>query len=72
MSDVKTYDYQLSTDSGCSTAWEQEILVPIGTKIFHEYGLYKVTGYGDKDGKDTKVTANIQNVWCERIYGSKQ
>lgn len=64
---MKRYDYQLCDDGGVSTAWEQEILVPIGTKFLHEFGLYIVDGYMTEQGINTMKKENISQVICNRI-----
>ena len=69
---MRVYDYQLCDDGGVSQAESQRILIPIGTQFLHEYGMYRVDEYRDKDGEVTKVTNNISTVWCERIKTNKE
>ena len=67
MNTSNIYDYHLCDNSGVSTAWSQKILIPVGTKFLHEFGLYEVREYRDEQGELTKVTDRITQVICERL-----
>lgn len=66
------FNYLLCDNGGMSTAYDQEIIIPIGTNFLHEYGLYTVVEYRDKDGNPTRKTDKIKMVDCERIKTNEE
>lgn len=69
---MRIYDYHLDDDSGSSLAEEQAILIPIGTKFLHEYGLYQVGHYRNQVGEVTRKQDEIYTVHCDRIKSNNQ
>lgn len=69
---TKRYDYHLEDDSGVSEAWDQKILIPIGTKFLHDFGLYEVREYRDESGELTDKRSKIKGVWCQRLKSNQQ
>lgn len=69
---MRTYTYLLCDDGGVSNAERQEILIPLNTKFLHDFGLYKVTEYIDRNGNTTKTTAKIDRVICDRLKSNAE
>lgn len=60
------YTYLLCDDNGVSNC-ELPILMAVGNKFRHEYGIYTVTGYRDDDGRQETRFGKITQVECDRI-----
>lgn len=62
-----TYLYLLCDDGGVSNC-ELPVLMSIGSKFRHEYGIYKVIDYRNDTGTEETKFSLITQVTCEREY----
>lgn len=62
---MRKYHYLLCDDGGVSD-WFGEILIQRGALFQHEYGVYKVVCYLDKNGEETEKRSKIEMVECQR------
>lgn len=69
---MKRYNYVLIDDGGANDLSNQQILIPLGTKFLHEFGLYQVSEYVDRAGNTTKKTANIYKILCDRLKTNQE
>lgn len=64
------YTYLLIDDGGVSHC-ELPVLMAIGSKFRHEYGIYVVTDYLDDQGTPETRFSKITQVSCDRIEKMK-
>lgn len=60
------YTYLLIDDGGVSNC-ELPVLMAIGSKFRHEYGIYVVTDYVNDEGEKETRFSKITQVSCDRI-----
>lgn len=66
------FHYLLEDNSGVSDIWDCEMLIPVGAKFLHEYGLYEVRMCIDSEGEETKTQAKIEAVVCEKLKSNQE
>lgn len=64
------YTYLLIDDGGASNC-ELPVLMAIGSKFRHEYGIYVVTDYLNDQGTLETRFSKITQVSCDRIEKTK-
>lgn len=59
-------------DDGGASNCELPVLMAIGTKFRHEYGIYLVIDYVNDQGEKEEKFSKITQVSCDRIQKVKQ
>lgn len=65
------YTYYLSDNGGCSDI-DIEILLPIGSRFRHEFGIYEVKRHINYMGNTETKFKSIEAVDCERVFSNKE
>lgn len=65
------WDYCLA-DNGGSNNIDLPVLLPEGTRFYHEYGIYEVTAYLDNRGAETRKMSDICVIICERRFDQNE